>query len=234
MAASKPGASDPAVTSATASSVGDDNSNGLILSVQDVIEKLKIRREHFSAKLKDAHPKMKDLSDQIESEQKFLERLKARSQTVRDAYQEELKLRMQNLQQQISSWSAKSLDLSQRLGIYRELQNKTAREKGLYNQLSAQIQSVDLNQSLGQEEVVIMEAASPPRPLNHNYLLRLLYGVAGGVVVGGAIIFLLIRLDGQNQLADRHRGKHRLPARRRNPARPARQEIEARAVADRG
>jgi len=54
---------------------------------------------------------------------------------------------------------------------------------------------VDINKSLDQEDVVIMEAASPAKPLSRNYLLRLLFGVGGGLVAGLIVVFCLIRLD---------------------------------------
>ncbi len=40
-----------------------------------------------------------------------------------------------------------------------------------------------------------MEAASPGTPVKRNYLLRLLFGLVGGSVVGFGIIFVLIQLD---------------------------------------
>jgi tyrosine-protein kinase Etk/Wzc len=61
--------------------------------------------------------------------------------------------------------------------------------------LTSSIQNVDLNKSLDQQEVVIMEAASPSAPVKHNYLLRLLCGFGGGLAVGLTLIYGLIQLD---------------------------------------
>ncbi|HEV3271727.1 MAG TPA: polysaccharide biosynthesis tyrosine autokinase [Candidatus Methylacidiphilales bacterium] len=190
----KVGDTDPAIESA----LPGDNVNhepDAILDEQDRIEKLKILREQFGVYLKDAHPKMKALADSIANEEKFLEMLKTRSQTTRDAHREDLELRIKNLEQQIVTQNSKSLELSQRLGTYQELKSKITREQALYNQLASSIQNVDLNKSLDQEDVVIMEAASPAQLVKHNYLLRLLYGLAGGLVVGLAIMVAVISLD---------------------------------------
>jgi succinoglycan biosynthesis transport protein ExoP len=138
---------------------------------------------------------MKLLADSIDREQKLLDLLKARGQTTRETYREDLELQIKNLQAQIVTWNDKSLALSQRLATYKDLQAKITREQALYNQLASSIQNVDLNKSLDQEDVVIMEAASPALPVKHNYLLRLLYGVVGGTVLGFLIVFGLIRLD---------------------------------------
>ncbi len=72
---------------------------------------------------------MKDLADSIANEQKFLEMLKTRSQTTRDARREDLELRIKNLEQQIIAQNSKSLELSQRLGTYQELRSKITREQ---------------------------------------------------------------------------------------------------------
>jgi polysaccharide biosynthesis transport protein len=174
---------------------GADGETNIIRVEEDRIEKLKILRDQYGIDLKDAHPKMKDLGESIEKEQKFLEVLKAQGQSDRDMHRADLELQIKNLGQQIKNQNDKSLELSQRLGTYQELKSKITREQALYNQLSSSIQNVDLNKSLDQEDVVIIEAASPARLIAHNYLLRLLYGIGGGLVVGSALIFLLVRLD---------------------------------------
>ena len=174
---------------------GIDQNTNIIRAEEDRIEKLKILRDQYGLDLKDAHPKMKDLAESIAKEQKFLEVLKAQGQSDRDIHRTDLELQIKNLGQQIKVWNDKSLELSQRLGTYQELKNKITREQALYNQLASSIQNVDLNKSLDQEDVIIMEAASPAGLISHNYLMRLLYGFAGGLAVGSAIIFLLIQLD---------------------------------------
>jgi tyrosine-protein kinase Etk/Wzc len=185
---------DPALESALPGENVNQEANAIFVE-QDRIEKLKILRDQYGLYLKDAHPKMIELADSIAKEQKFLETLKTRNQTEREARREDLELRIKNLGQQIVTWNAKSLELSQRLGTYQELKGKITREKALYDQLTSSIQNVDLNKSLDQQEVVIMEAASPSAPVKHNYLLRLLCGFGGGLAVGLTLIYGLIQLD---------------------------------------
>jgi succinoglycan biosynthesis transport protein ExoP len=174
---------------------GVEDGSDIILTEQDRIAKLKILRDQYGVYLKDAHPKMIDLADSIAKEQKFLEMLKTRNQSAQDARREDLDLQIKNLQQQIITWNNKSLELSQRLATFQDLKSKITREQALYNQMASSIQNVDLNKSLDQEDVVIMEAASPAKPISRNYFLKLLYGVSGGLVVGSLIIFAAISLD---------------------------------------
>ena len=185
---------DPAVEKAMPGS-GVGESRNIVTAEQDRIEKLKILRDQYGLYLKDAHPKMKDLADAIAKEEKFLDLLKTRSKTDQDARREDLQLQIKNLEAQIVVWNDKSLKLSQRLGTYQDLKSKITREQALYNQMASSIQNVDLNKSLDQQDVVILESASPATPVSHNYLLRLLYGVGGGLIVGLVIVFIAIRLD---------------------------------------
>jgi capsular exopolysaccharide synthesis family protein len=166
-----------------------------ILVEQDKIEQLKISRDQLGIYLKDKHPKMIELADAIDKEQKFLDALKQRNAADRDAFREDLDLQITNLQTQIDAANKSSLKLSESLGTYQELKNKISREQGLYNQLAMSIQNVDFNKSLDQEDVVIMEAASKAKPIPPDTVLRLVYGFAGGLVAGIALIYLVNRLD---------------------------------------
>jgi capsular exopolysaccharide synthesis family protein len=172
-----------------------EQNTDVIVAQQDKVEKLKIERDQLGQYLKDAHPKMKKMNEAIDEEQKFLDVLKARNEKDTDQRLEEMQLAMKNLEQQIKIWNDRSLELSQRLGTYQELKSKLTREQALYSQLSASIQNVDLNKSLDQADVVIMEAASTARRIGHLYLLWLLGGAAAGAIVGFIIVLAMVLLD---------------------------------------
>jgi len=170
--------------------------NTLIINEQqNKVDKLKIERAQFGIYLKDAHPKMKDLQDQIDQEEKFLSVLKSRNSSDRDQRLEELRLSIKNLQDQIDTWNARSLQLSDRLGSYQQLKSKLARDQATYNQFSETIPSFNLNKSMDQDDVVILEAASPGIPVKHNYFVWLAGGAAGGMTLGCLFVFGLVLLD---------------------------------------
>jgi capsular exopolysaccharide synthesis family protein len=162
---------------------------------QEAIEKLKILRDDYSLYLKDMHPKMIALSDTIDKEQKFLDLLKTKDSQERDAHQEDLKLQIQNLEKQIVDWNQKSLDLNQRLATFQLLKSKITREQTMYNQLESSIQNVHLNTSMDQEDVVIMDQASPASLIPVDYERQLINGALFGALAGAAILHLLNRLD---------------------------------------
>jgi capsular exopolysaccharide synthesis family protein len=166
-----------------------------ILTQRDVVEKLKAQRQQLGEYLKDAHPKMKDLADQIEVEENFLVALQSRSRSERSAHQEDLDLRIKNVQDQIKTWNTKSLEFSRQLATYHDLQNKLVREQGEFDQAESSMKNVDLSKTLEPEDVAIMEAASPGRLVEHNFFVWLGLGAGGGFACALPIIFLLIRLD---------------------------------------
>jgi capsular exopolysaccharide synthesis family protein len=179
----------------TASSPAMQQLNASVLLQQENIEKLKIQRDELGEYLKDQHPKMIALSDEIAKEEKFLDVLKTRDQQSRDLHLQDLELQIRNLQAQIADWNKKSLDLSQRLGFYQQIRNKITREQSLYNQMASSIQNVDLNKNLDQEDVRIMEAASPATLIDPGYPVQLAMGFLGGLFAGLVIIYLVNRLD---------------------------------------
>ena len=188
-------ASNNASTTTPAQTNSFEQNTLIINEQQNKVDKLKIERAQFSIYLKDAHPKMKDLQDQIDQEEKFLDVLKSRNSTDRDQRLEELKLSIKNLQDQISTWNARSLQLSDRLGSYQQLKSKLARDQATYNQFSATIPSFNLNKSMDQDDVVILEAASRGIMVKHNYFVWLAGGAVGGMALGCLFVFGLVLLD---------------------------------------
>jgi len=191
----------PKSTDATAGDSGtSDNSrqasdNASIETEEENIEKLKILRDDYGTYLKDMHPKMIALSDAIDKEQKFLELLKTQNTQQQKAHSEDLELQIQNLEKQIADWNKKALDLSQRLGTFQLLKNKIAREQTRYNDLASSVQSVNLNKTIDQEDVIVIEQPSPAALIPINYELQLIYGALFGVLAGAGILYLLNRLD---------------------------------------
>jgi len=189
----------PGDTSVAPGAVALDNGNNgnatAIVSEQDYIEKLKILKDEYGQDLKDMHPKMVALTDAINKEQKFLDLLKTRNVATRDTHLEDLDLQIKNLQAQIAVSNTKSLELSERLGTYQQLKDKIGREQTLYNQLASSIQTVDMNKSLDQDYVIILEAASPANPIDPNYALQITYGLFGGLLAGMILMYLVNRFD---------------------------------------
>jgi len=179
----------------TALNNGYNRDANAIVEEQDYIEKLKILRDEYGADLKDMHPKMVALTDKINQEQKFLDLLKTRNVETRDTYLQDLNLQIKNLQTQIEVSNTKSLQLSERLATYQQLKDKLGREQTLYNQLASSIQTVNMNKSLDQDYVIILEAASPAMPIDPNDPLQIACGLLIGLLAGVVLMYIVNRFD---------------------------------------
>jgi capsular exopolysaccharide synthesis family protein len=196
---------------------------------QTKIEKLKILREDYSTYLKDMHPKMIALADEITQEERFLDILKSKDVEAREGHIADLELQIKNLEKQIADWNAKSLDLNQRLVSYQQLKANLNRETNMYDQLAASFQNVNVNKSIDQTTVSILDQASPGTLIPVSLTSFLIYGIILGFIAGIAIIFIINRLDdtihspieieenfttplaGQIPLADRDKRTKRVP-----------------------
>ena len=185
----------PANDNAGAGTGNSDDSSSAIAETKDEIAKLKISRQEYGLYLKDMHPKMIALADQINRAQQFLEVLRSQGAETRDQRRQNLELQIKNIQDQIKEWNQKALDLSERLGNYQQLKGKIARDQALYNQLASSIQNVNVNKSIDQELVGTLDPASPASSVSPDYIRQLFYGLAYGLLGGLILIYLINRLD---------------------------------------
>jgi succinoglycan biosynthesis transport protein ExoP len=100
------------------------------------------------------------------------------------------------LQTNIKEWEAKALDLSQRLAQFNRVKGKVDRLKTLYDRLTNNLKDIDVSQVVGAEDQVsIMEMATPPVSVRPGLIKSLLIGFGGGALAGIAILILLDRID---------------------------------------
>src|SRR6266403_523145 len=117
-----------------------------------------------------------------------LEKLKTRRESIGK--------QMENLQANIKEWEAKALDLSQRLAQFNRIKGKVDRLKTLYDRLTNNLKDIDVSQVTGSEDQVsIMEMATPPISVRPGLIKSLLIGFGIGALAGLAILVLLDRID---------------------------------------
>src|SRR5207244_4088404 len=103
---------------------------------------------------------------------------------------------MENLQANVKEWEAKALDLSQRLAQFNRIKGKVDRLKTLYDRLTNNLKDIDVSQVTGSEDQVsIMEMATPPISVRPGLIKSLLIGFGIGALAGLAILILLDRID---------------------------------------
>jgi succinoglycan biosynthesis transport protein ExoP len=189
----------------TASGQGSDNQGmpfsdvgpeGDYLKAKQQIQLLKAERETLAKDLRPNHPKILKLNDEITKQDKLIQLFRADTLEKLKTRRESIGKQMENLQANIKEWEAKALDLSQRLAQFNRIKGKVDRLKTLYDRLTTNLKDIDVSQVTGSEDQVsIMEMATPPISVRPGLIKSLLIGFGIGSLVGLAILVLLDRID---------------------------------------
>lgn len=155
---------------------------------------LKAKRDELAVYLRPKHPKIIDLNQQITDQEKLLEIFKGQSLEELENSKHTLEVEIQNLEASIQEWEVKAVDVSKKLSDYQTLENNVTRLQNMHDQLLMNIQTLSVDQQVGDESVSILEAASPGVPYSSNFLRLAIAGFLG-LVVGMGILMLLDHLD---------------------------------------
>jgi polysaccharide biosynthesis transport protein len=102
---------------------------------------------------------------------------------------------VQGVEEAIQGWEAKALDANRRMTEFERLKANVQRAQSLYDKLLDLLQSVDVNKSLGQESLSVLEPASTPIPAKLGLSKKLAIALVLGFALGLGIIYLLERMD---------------------------------------
>ena len=174
----------------------DVGPEGDYLKAKQQIQLLKAERETLAKDLRPNHPKILKLNDEITKQDKLIQLFRADALEKLKTRRESIGKQMENLQANIKEWEAKALDLSQRLAQFNRIKGKVDRLKTLYDRLTTNLKDIDVSQVTGSEDQVsIMEMATPPISVRPGLIKSLLIGFGIGALAGLAILILLDRID---------------------------------------
>jgi len=174
----------------------DVGPEGDYLKAKQQIQLLKAEREILAKDLRPNHPKILKLNDEITKQDKLIQLFRTDALEKLKTRRESIGKQMENLQANIKEWEAKALDLSQRLAQFNRIKGKVDRLKTLYDRLTTNLKDIDVSQVTGSEDQVsIMEMATPPISVRPGLIKSLLIGFGIGALAGLAILILLDRID---------------------------------------
>ncbi|MEM7145815.1 MAG: polysaccharide biosynthesis tyrosine autokinase [Verrucomicrobiota bacterium] len=108
---------------------------------------------------------------------------------------ESLKFQISNLENNITEWDEKAIDLAKKIAEHKSIVTRTARTRSLYDGLLRSLRDLDLSRSLDIDNLSIMERAKPAYRQDPDPIRPLLSGFGLGLFVGMGILFLVDRLD---------------------------------------
>ncbi|MGO8676441.1 MAG: polysaccharide biosynthesis tyrosine autokinase [Limisphaerales bacterium] len=158
------------------------------------IQLYKAKREELLEFLQSSHPKILKLDESIAEQEKIVEVFKRQSVTQMGDRRAAISLQITNLEVSASEWEAKALDATRKMADYQRIQDDLKRTQGLYEKLLGVIQQVDVNRTLDQENVRVMDAASAPKPVRRT-LLFLGLGLSAGLFLGLGLLYTVSLFD---------------------------------------
>src|ERR1700726_2498087 len=169
---------------------------GEYLKAKQAVQLLKAERDTLARDLRPSHPKIIKINDDIVKQEKLIDLYRADAVEKLETRRKSIGKQMENLQTNIKEWETKALDLSQRLAQFNRIKGKVDRLKTLYDRLTNNLKEIDVSQVVGgEDQVSIMEMATPPISVRPGLIKSLLIGFGIGAFAGLAILLLLDRID---------------------------------------
>jgi capsular exopolysaccharide synthesis family protein len=158
------------------------------------VELLKLRREELSRCLRPKHPRIVKLNEDITRAEKLLEIFRRQSREEISTARDNLKLRIQSVEESVKNWETKVLDANRRTADFDRFKMNVQRSQSLYDRLLQLVQNVDVNKNLDQETVAVLDRATVA-PVNPRWPLKVALALAIGLIVGAGIVLYLERSD---------------------------------------
>jgi capsular exopolysaccharide synthesis family protein len=158
------------------------------------IQLLKVKRDELLEWLLPIHPKILKYDETIAEQEKIIDVFKKESLTQMANRRAAITLQIKSLETETKEWEAKALDATRRMTDYDRLRADVQRKQGLFEKLLGVIQQVDVNRTLDQEMVRVMDAASKPKPVRRTALFLGL-GLAAGLFLGLGLLYFVSLFD---------------------------------------
>lgn len=156
---------------------------------------IKLRELEIRSQIwKPAHPRFRQLKDDIEKLNAAIESLKLRAEKGRAAVIASLKSRLAVKDRTIVEYEKKAKDFSTVLNRYKALQAEVDRHLKAYEHTRDSLEKL-VTTSSAMEILAIHQPASAPVVENRGVVKGLLTGLIGGLLLGLGILFLLDRAD---------------------------------------
>jgi len=166
------------------------------LDAKQQILLLKVHRKELeNAAMMNTAPEMVALDKEIAHQQNLMEFYQEQSGESLKNRQHTLELKIADLQRQVSEWEPKAVDVSKKLSDYEALKENHQRLQNIYDQMQANLQTLDVNKGIGQESVTVLEPAGVADPVPLQTRKHLIMAGLIGFVLGIGILVFLSQLD---------------------------------------
>lgn len=171
------------------------NKGAAMAQVRQNLSKLRIEREMRLRFLRPAHPIVKSLDREIELHERLETAGVEEMLLSQDERRWALMSEISGLQAAIKEWENKALESSRIEAEYQKLQDARDRTKVLYDRMLASLHNLDVGKGVDQELVQVLQGAGVASLIPPNFKQAIINGLFLGGMLGGAVLWLLIRTD---------------------------------------
>jgi polysaccharide biosynthesis transport protein len=164
------------------------------LQTKRLLASLKSNRDEISQLATNAF-ELVALDKEIAHHEKQLELFKLQSEEQLKNRQHTLAVQIQVLEDQVKVQEFEALDVSKKLSDYEALKENHQRKQTLYDQMQANLQTIDMNKGIGQESVTILEPATPAVSVPPDIRKHLVMAGLIGLILGVGILVFINQLD---------------------------------------
>ena len=159
------------------------------------IELLKMQRQKLAEYLLPKHPKLAKVDADLERAQKMVELMRTQNQQQLSAMRQSIQMRMTNVLEFVKEWEVKVVEANAKIGEAERLKLNVTRIQSLYDRLAMMAQNMDINRSLDQETLSILEPAGAAVSSSKDDQAILAMSVVAGLMAGLGLVFLIQLVD---------------------------------------
>jgi capsular exopolysaccharide synthesis family protein len=159
------------------------------------LQVLEVERQQLGRVMRPKHPDMMRLDEEITRARGIIEGLRQQTAEQIKSRRAAIAIQMEHLNADIPTLEAKALELSGRIAEFTRIQNEVDRIKQERDRLFTSFRNVDVTKTVSQDMVSILERASPPVSVKPGVPKAIAIALAGGLLIGLGVLFLVDRLD---------------------------------------
>lgn len=165
------------------------------LKAKQEIQLRKAELQEWSQFLRPKHPRMLALTEEISRRERLLEIFRQQSLEQLDNRRNSINLQIQNIEREVVEWETKALEVSKKMAEYERIRANKQRLQGLYDRLSATMQTLGVDKDISPESVTVLERATPAREARPSAAKTLTIAGLIGLLAGLGILLAVDRLD---------------------------------------
>jgi polysaccharide biosynthesis transport protein len=165
-----------------------------LFEARQAMELLKAQQAHLTPFLRPAHPKMIKLAQDIAAQQKLIDISREEAFRQLRNRRQTLQLQITNLEAAFQLWDRKALAASRKIADYDNMKLDLQRLQAADDRMLGVIQNVDVSKTVDQENVGVLEAASPARQVP-SMAINMSVAFVGALVLSFVVLYCLGMFD---------------------------------------